>query len=86
MDDFNVEIETSFDQENIEKNRNDDSNSADTFFREDHEEEVIAYSLLLGGSFIVVASFNLLNFNVNVTHGMQVLGFFLLWSNKLWIL
>lgn len=63
------------DQGKIDKNNEENSDSVDTFFPEDHQEEVIADSLLLEGDSIVVTNHNLLNFIAFVIHDMQVLGF-----------
>ncbi|KAI5448111.1 hypothetical protein KIW84_015511 [Lathyrus oleraceus] len=63
------------DQGKIDKNNEGDSDSVDTFFQEDHQEEVIADSLILEGDSIVVADYNLLNFIAFVIHDIQVLGF-----------
>ncbi|CAI8597080.1 unnamed protein product [Vicia faba] len=61
------------DQGKIDKNYEVDSDSVDTFFQEDHQEEVIVYSLLLGDGSIVVVDSNLSNFSASVIHDMQVL-------------
>jgi len=55
-------------------NCEDDSNSADILGQQDHQEEVIANVIPLGGSSIVVTNSDLSSFSASVVHDMQVLG------------
>lgn len=66
-------IETANDQGKADENCDDDSYSVDTFFRDEHQEKVITYSLHLGSSFIMVMHSTLSNFSTKVIHDMQVL-------------
>ncbi|AES88849.2 transmembrane protein, putative [Medicago truncatula] len=47
-------IETANDQGKADENCDDDSYSVDTFFRDEHQEKVITYSLHLGSSLITL--------------------------------
>jgi len=47
---------------------------ADFFCHDDHQEEVISYTIPLGGNSIVVTNSDLSNFSASVIHDMQVLG------------
>lgn len=67
-------IETPYDQGKADENRDDDSYSVDTFFRDEHQEKVITYSLHLGSSSIMVIDSTLSNFSAKVIHDMPVLG------------